>query len=891
MLFTPAAPRRRLFVPEALQTSEMDCGPATLKAVLEGFGIAASYSHLRDLCRTDVEGTSIETIEALLPQLGLDAEQILVPLDHLLRAETPFLPAVVVTKLPSGQAHFVVVWNQAGGFVQVMDPGAGRRWVRPARLRESLYRYAHPLAAADWRAWAGSEGLCAPLRARLLALGAEPDEAQRRLDAALDSPDWYPIAALAAATSVVEALVRERSLERGEAALAVLEHCWQRTSQAPPTAPSLIPDPFWLVRPDPSRADGSMLLMTGAVVVRIRGPRETAEPIPAAPPPTPEVAAVLNAPSRPTEATIWRLLREDGLLTPVTLILALLMATSSLLIQALLLFGILKAGEEVNLLRQNVVGVVCFFAALLLLDLAIQGGVIRLGRHFEARLRMTLLAKLPRLGARYFQSRLTSDIARRAYSLRQLRNLPVLGVRFLRLCFQLLLTALGILWIAPDNALQTGVTVLWAVGLSFLIQPLLAEKDLRLRTYNGVLSRFYLDGLLGLKTLRTHSAERALRLEHEGAVTQWAEANLDFYRLEVGLRGVEAVGSLLLSLWIVFSYLLRGGEATNVLLLLYWTMSLPLLAQRLAETAQQYPTYRNRFRRLQESLDAPDEGGESDAPGPEEPPPSRGMALRLDEVSVRASGQVILGPLTLRVGAGEHVAIVGRSGAGKSTLASLLLGWHPPASGELWVDEQLLNGAHRQRMREQTAWVDPTVQVWNETLLDNLSYGNGDLDEDRVLLTLEKARLYGVIQRLPAGLQTVLGEGGGLISEGEGQQVRLGRAMCRPDVRLVLLDEPFRGLDPEQRRSLLARCRAHWRDATLLFISHEVGETEGFERVLVMEGGQIVEDGSPAQLLAQPDSRYRRLRELEGALLRQLRDGQAWRRLWLEGGELRERPE
>ncbi|MGH8567298.1 MAG: cysteine peptidase family C39 domain-containing protein, partial [Gammaproteobacteria bacterium] len=119
--------RRRVLAPEVIQTSAMDCGPAALKCLLEGFGVAVSYGRLREACQTDVDGTSIDTLEELAKQLGLDVEQIMLPLDHLLLAESDTLPALVVVKLPTGFTHFVVVWRRHGRFVQVMDPASGRR--------------------------------------------------------------------------------------------------------------------------------------------------------------------------------------------------------------------------------------------------------------------------------------------------------------------------------------------------------------------------------------------------------------------------------------------------------------------------------------------------------------------------------------------------------------------------------------------------------------------------------------------------------------------------------------------------------------------------------------------------------------------------------------------
>src|SRR5208283_1643093 len=101
---------RRWLVPEVVQTSATDCGPAALKCLLEGFGIPVSYGRLREACQTDVDGTSIDTIEEAAVQLGLDAAQIMVPADHVLLAEADALPGIIVVRLANGVTHFVVVW-------------------------------------------------------------------------------------------------------------------------------------------------------------------------------------------------------------------------------------------------------------------------------------------------------------------------------------------------------------------------------------------------------------------------------------------------------------------------------------------------------------------------------------------------------------------------------------------------------------------------------------------------------------------------------------------------------------------------------------------------------------------------------------------------------------
>jgi ABC-type multidrug transport system fused ATPase/permease subunit len=261
------------------------------------------------------------------------------------------------------------------------------------------------------------------------------------------------------------------------------------------------------------------------------------------------------------------------------------------------------------------------------------------------------------------------------------------------------------------------------------------------------------------------------------------------------------------------------------------------------------------------------------------------VSIAFKNVSVRAGGNAILSGIDVFIAPGSHVAVVGPSGAGKSSLFGLLLGWHRPAEGSVLIDDVPHDGAGVDRLRRSTAWVDPSVQIWNRSLLENLCYGAGD-ELGEIAAVMEAAELRDVMEGLPEGQQTVLGEGGGVVSGGEGQRIRLGRAMLRSSARLVILDEPFRGLDREKRRTLLARARRMWQRSTLLCGTHDIGETRSFERVLVMDRGRIVEDGAPAELATQTGSRYRALLEAEEAVRTKLWSGAEWRRLRMEDGRL-----
>lgn len=911
---------QRFFVPEVVQTSAMDCGPAALKAILEGFGVPVSYGRLREACQTDVDGTSINTIEDIAVQLGLQAEQIMVPLEHLLLPEAQTLPAIVVVRLPSGMTHFLVVWNRVGNLLQVMDPATGRRWPSWQKFLNEVYVHTFPVAAQAWREWATTQGFLAPLKRRLADLRIEENLSEGLIRSALADAGWRSLATLDAAVRMVTAIVRAKGLLPGEDAGKVLERFYdlnRRVGPRPLEAASgeradsapMIPIPYWSVLPLEAREHKTeredhpeQLALRGAVLVRVSGRMETVERElggevedgGAIPLPADLEAALKESPYRP-EREILRALKEDGLLTPVILGLALLTATLGVMVEALLFQGILQVGQSLTQSFQRVAAIVVllvFVFAPLLLEIPISSTILRMGRRLESRLRIAFLEKIPRLGDRYFHSRLTSDMTQRAHDLRSLRMLPGVGISLLRTGFQLILTSLGVIWLDVQSAPLAILGTLFFIGYSLLSRPVIEERDLRLRTHIGALSRFYLDALLGLVPARSHSAERAIRRQHESHMVEWVRSGRDFYTLSTY---IQTGGTLLYSVFailIVMNYISRGGHAHEILLLFYWTLSLPTLGQALADQIQQYPMLRNRVLRMLEPLGAPDEEemwypDKDKTAFPDHPvTPVNPAGIQMQGVEVQVGGHTILQDIHLEVQPGEHIAIVGPSGAGKTSLVGLLLGWHRPSRGRIEVDGVHLDGSRLQTLRREIAWVDPAIQIWNRTLFENLRYGLEHEDAAPIGEAIQSADLFDVLDRLPEGLKTTLGEGGGLVSGGEGQRVRLGRAMLRPAARLVVLDEPFRGLDRDARRRLLVKAKQHWSSATLLCITHDVSETLSFERVLVIEDGHIVEDGAPGALAAQAGSRYRSMLDGEEAVRAGLWKSSEWRRVNLEDGRL-----
>ncbi|XCN71411.1 MAG: ATP-binding cassette domain-containing protein [Candidatus Electrothrix aestuarii] len=897
---------RRFLIPQVLQSSMMDCGPAALKAMLGGFGVHVSYARLREACQTDVDGTSIDTLEDLAVQLGLDASQVILPADHLFLPEAEALPALAVMLQPNGFTHFIIIWRLHGPWAQILDPATGRHWIRTDLLKERLYLHQHTLQAAEWQEWAAGQDFCDPLLARLLTLCYDPVWAEARLQEALDEQmqSGKQLAALDAATRMASSLVQAGGIRKGDEASSLIERLLEQ--------PEHIPQRYWSA----FFSSDEQVIFQGALLLHAAGLVEEPEIDPvevveaegqenldgSERGPSGSVQTISSLDGESPEKKILHTLCQDNKFTPLLVISAILLAGFGTAMEVVVLRGLVEIGQQLHPGGQQgeaFMLVILFLLSLLLLEWPLHNVSLRLGRRFELRLRQRFLEKIPRLEDRYFRSRLTSDMVQRAYELRHLRIIPMVGMQALKILTEIICITVGLIILYPQGSLLILCSCLVIIALALVTQPLVQEQDMRFRTHIGGLSRFYLDALLGLLPLRSHSAVPALRSEHERLLANWAKAGQDFFVTYERMTALNVFFSTSLAILLLYSYTQSGGESSGTLILLYWMLTLPQLGRSLAELTQLYPSLRNRLLRLMEPLNTPDETydwyqeGQEDQEHQEEEvdrgeklKAEGGIAVQFDQVRVVQAGKTILRGISTQLAPGEQVALVGPSGAGKSTLIGLLLGWYrPELGGTVRVNSELLQGELLQALRRELVWVDPEVQLWNRTFQGNLNYGNNTVAPPTAEL-LSQAELLDVLSRLPDGEGTVLGENGGFLSGGEGQRVRLGRGLNREAPRLVLLDEPFRGLTREQRRNLLIKARLYWQGATLIFISHDVSESLDFDRVWMMKDGQLVEDGQPQELAACPDSAYAQLLQREKSLRRLIWDSTDWIRLRLEKGKL-----
>jgi len=890
---------RRYFIPEVIQTSAMDCGPATLKAVLEGYYISASYERLREICQTDVSGTSINTIEDIACDLGLEAEQVIIQKDHLMLSETDALPAIVVVRLPDGHGHFIVVWRSHGKMLQVMDPAIGRIWITQQQLMNMVYPFSQSVDIDIWEDYSKSDTFCAPLKRRMSNLHIRMSEIDRLINHARQK-HWQYMATLDASVRILHTIYHSGTYFTVEDIENTLNTYYELALNEP--SKQIIPNEYFSVLPDSNSRQA--LLMKGTLLIHISGKngkihadeefdlkeqhsnqKNTETMISGV-----LKSAIHDKPVQPEKEFYEQVLSENKL-WPLMLLLALSLAAINVTIEAFLLMGFFEIGNDLsNGFHQQPItmtSIFIFFVALLCLESPINAAILNLGRRFEISMRMKFLKKVPELEDNYFRSRLNSDMAQRVHDMRLIRNMPEIAGGIYRLIFQIVITVMGIMYLMPTVSMIPVVAGLTAMMIPMASIHFLKEQDLRFRTLTGSLAQFCLDALIGLVPIRSHNAENAMRYKFEAILCKWKQSGFAYYLVKLSIIGSGALINILLAIWIIYTYVSQDGNNNCVILLIYWVLNLSESGIQLANLTGMYPGIRNRILRILEPIHMQSEKGISvnDASKANDESKDTGMKIEFNHVSVTATEKKILDDIHLTIQPGEHVAIVGSSGAGKSSLMRLLLGFYQASSGEILIDNQLLS-ANAYPIRRQTAWIDPCVHIWNRTLSDNIMYGS---EKDHIVeygIIMEQTGLIKVLNSLPYGNETRLGEGGRLVSGGEGQRVRLARGMYKKGVRLVILDEPFRGLGADERNQLLQKALAHWHNNTLIFISHDVQDTVNFDRVLVMDSGKITEDDHPKGLLDNEKSWYQSIINNEKRVRQLFMKKTKWKKWWIENGRM-----
>lgn len=247
----------------------------------------------------------------------------------------------------------------------------------------------------------------------------------------------------------------------------------------------------------------------------------------------------------------------------------------------------------------------------------------------------------------------------------------------------------------------------------------------------------------------------------------------------------------------------------------------------------------------------------------------QGYDVAFDDVGFAyADGEDVLDGVSFTAREGRVTALVGASGSGKSTAAKLASRFWDVSSGAVFVGGVDVSTVDPETLLSSFSEVFQDVVLFDDTVRENIRLGKKNATDEEVLAAAKAARCDEFVERLPNGYDTLIGENGGRLSGGERQRISIARALLK-NAPIVLLDEATASLDVENETQVQAALSELLQGKTVLVIAHRMRTVDNADKIVVLEGGRVVEQGSPAELREKPEGRYRRMLELQ-------RESAAW---------------
>jgi ATP-binding cassette, subfamily B, bacterial len=367
----------------------------------------------------------------------------------------------------------------------------------------------------------------------------------------------------------------------------------------------------------------------------------------------------------------------------------------------------------------------------------------------------------------------------------------------------------------------------------------------------------FVESMLGIRAVQAFRREPRNQEIFDDVNEQYRAANLKAFRLVAWfMPGIKLIGNITISIVLMYgAYLAFEGEVT-VGVLAAFLLYLRQFFEPMQEISQFYNTFQSASAALEKLS-----GVLEERPSVPEPTTPTVLAhvrgdVRFDRVRFEyVEGVPVLPDLDLAVPAGQTLAMVGTTGAGKTTIAKLLSRFYDPTAGRVTLDGVDLRELDEPTLRKAVVMVTQENYMFGGTVADNIRFGRPEATDDQVVAAAQAIGAHDFITRLPQGYDTDVANKGGRLSAGQRQLVAFARAfLADPDV--LILDEATSSLDVPSERLVQRALRTILADRTAVIIAHRLSTVEIADRVLVLEHGRIVEDGSPQGLIDGGDGRF-----------------------------------